>query len=108
MINQRIINAPPSTHKDFIIMHAHMSRIAHEEIDYLRATCDFVIGQVSNRVSDVDVPTKGSQYFIKDLTEDKRVRKVFEQCDLTKYEQLALGGCSLSQSDLVEIYTEQS
>ena len=100
----------PKTHEDFIIRHAHMSRVEDRDLEKLRSISDFCIGQITGNVTDLETTVRGSQYFIEDRTPDKRVREIFETIDKTPYEECAtIGGIvSFSRQDLVESYCKKS
>ena len=107
MRNLRITDTPANTHPDFTIRHAHMSRVSPEDLKRLVSVSDFCINQVNGGVRDTDVD-KGSQYFIEDHTENKRVRAVFEKYD---YKQNTIGCInglvSFSREDIVSIYNNK-
>jgi len=92
------------SHADFNMSHAHLSRTSPEQLRKLRENSDFCIGQVTGKITDLETTDKGSQYFVKDNTEDKRVRKVFEQEKLTQPKVYNMGAVSFSRADIVSIY----
>ena len=105
MIDLRLSSDTLTEHEDFTIRHAHMSRVSDKLRNYLVTTSDFCISQIGGIVREVDID-KGSQYFIEDHTEDKRVRSVFENADLTNFQKgIGEGFTSFSRSDIIELYT---
>jgi hypothetical protein len=105
--NLRTIEPAPNTHPDFTIRHAHLSRVSESELEYLRSVSDFCINQINGGVGEVDVD-KGSQYFVEDHTEDKKVRTVFESYDFTLNTTSAIRGMvSFSREDIVDIYSNK-
>jgi hypothetical protein len=80
--------------------------VTDKDLEKLRSLSDFCIGQITGNVTDLETTVKGSQYFIEDLTPDKRVRTIFENIDKTPYEQCSTidGMVSFSRQDLVESY----
>lgn len=97
----------PTTHMDFTISHAHLSRTSAEELLKLRAENDFCIGQVTGKIQSVEEVERGSQYFIKDNTDFKKVREVFSREKLTQPHKYNMGAVSFSRADLVTIYSER-
>lgn len=95
----------PNTHKDFTITHAHLSRTSEDQLSKLKNDNDFCIGQVTGKLADIENISKGSQYFIKDNTSAKTVRKVFEEEKLTQPHAYNMGAVSFSRADIVAIYT---
>lgn len=95
----------PSTHKDFTIAHAHLSRTSEEILVELKTNNDFCIGQVTGKLANIEDISRGSQYFIKDNTEDNSVRSVFEMEKLTQPHAYNMGAVSFSRADIVAIYT---
>lgn len=104
MKNLRIRDTPANTHPDFTIRHAHMSRVSSQDLKHLISVSDFCINQINGGVGDTDV-RKGSQYFIEDHTEDKRVRSIFENYDYSQNSIGCINGLvSFSREDIVGIY----
>lgn len=104
MINLRLTSDTLTEHADFTIRHAHMSRVSDKLRKQLTSISDFCISQIGGMVREVDID-KGSQYFIEDHTEDKRVRSVFENADLTDFQKgIGEGFTSFSRSDLIKLY----
>ena len=97
----------PDVHEDFVIRHAHLSRVEENELRRLIDTSDFCIGQVSGRINSCSEVKKGSQYFIEDLTKDKKVRKLFEREILSRGDSYYTTMESFSRSDLVKIYNNR-
>ena len=98
--------AREKTYDDFTIRHAHYSRVPEREILNLKSKSDFCINQIIGKITSLEEVESGSQYFIQDNTEDKRVEQVFRNADLTEYQNNATikGMVSFSREDLVEIY----
>jgi hypothetical protein len=90
---------------DFTMIHRHLSRTTEEERELLREHYDFTLSQIEGKVRDVDV-SKGSQWFIRDLTPDGSVRSVMERFDFTDKRQHHTGAVSLTRADVVERYLE--
>jgi len=104
MQNIRIEISGSKVHPDFTIRHAHLSRVSTRDLESLRTISDFCIGQVNGRVTDTNIES-GSQYFIEDHTDDKRVREIFESYDTTLNDASVIKGVvSFSREDLVEAY----
>jgi hypothetical protein len=105
MNNLRLTSDTLTEHADFTIRHAHMSRVSEKLRNQLITISDFCISQIGGLVREVNVD-KGSQYFIEDHTDDKRVRSVFENADLTEFQKgIGEGFTSFSRSDLIKLYT---
>jgi len=103
--NLRLTSDTLMEHADFTIRHAHMSRVNDKLRNQLITISDFCISQIGGLVREVNVD-KGSQYFIEDHTDDKRVRSVFENADLTEFQKgIGEGFTSFSRSDLIKLYT---
>ena len=102
--NLRLQEPTSSTHPDFTIRHAHLSRVSEKDLRYLRSVSDFCINQINGGVKDTGVD-KGSMYFIEDHTDEKAVRPIFEAYD---YNQNTVGSVrgmtSFSREDIVDIY----
>ena len=92
------------SHKDFSVLHAHLSRTSPEQLEVLRTSSDFCIGQVTGKVTNLETTERGSQYFVKDNTETKVVRQIFEKEKLTQPKVYNMGAVSFSRADLVSIY----
>lgn len=92
------------SHEDFSVLHAHLSRTSPEQLQVLRNSSDFCIGQVTGKVTDLQTTERGSQYFVKDNTETKVVRQIFEKEKLTQPKVYNMGAVSFSRADLVSIY----
>lgn len=106
MDNIRLLHSNPKVHPHFTIRHAHLSRISEQELQSLRTVSDFCIGQINGKVAGVDV-VSGSQYFIEDHTEEKKVRSIFEASDRTGYDRSVINGVvSYSREDIVNLYKQ--
>ena len=92
------------SHEDFSMSHAHLSRTSPEQLASLRENSDFCIGQVTGKITDLETTDKGSQYFVKDNTVDKKVRGIFEQEKLKQPKVYNMGAVSFSRADIVSIY----
>jgi len=98
----------PDVHEDFVIRHAHLSRVEEKELKRLIDVSDFCIGQVSGRINNCSEVKRGSQYFIEDLTKDKKVRRLFEMKILNRGDSYYLTIESFSRSDIVKIYNDRA
>jgi hypothetical protein len=85
----------------FDMIHRHISRTTPEELEQLKQEYDFTIAQIEGKVGDTNV-TKGSQFFVKDNTPDKCVRKIMEQLSYTDNKDFHIGAVSLTRADVVE------
>ncbi len=85
----------------FDMIHRHISRTTPEELEQLKQEYDFTIAQIEGKVGDTNV-TKGSQFFVKDNTPDKCVRKIMEQLSYTDNRDFHIGAVSLTRADVVE------
>jgi len=100
----RVQTVRPRTHPDFLMRHAHLSRISPDELTQLRDTHDFVIPQVGSnfRPRDVIDVYRGSQWFIKELSPG--VRAAFEAADFSFLANMNTAHTSLSRADIVQAY----
>jgi hypothetical protein len=94
-------------HNDFEMIHRHISWISKEEIINLSKEYDFAYGQVSQKISDIQNLTKGSQFIIKDNTSNKIVKDVFQKMDFGYLGKYAMGAISLSRDDIITQYCIQ-
>ena len=93
----------PSSHPDFIMKHAHMSRITHAEREAIIAEYPFAIGQVSCKfTNESSTITKGSYWFIKPLV--KGVDNVFQSIDFAKLDDNYTTLKSLTKAEIVKAY----
>lgn len=95
-------------HPDFKMIHRHISRTNKDDLNALIQEYDFAFGQVSHKICDINELKRGSQFLIKDLTKDKRVKLIFEKMLFDNLTQYAMGAVSLSQADVYEQYKEAS
>jgi hypothetical protein len=96
---------PPASHPHFEMKHAHLSRVTEERLNDLRTNYEFVIPQVGRhfKPKDAAAVTKGSQWFIRPLTDGVRDR--FESLDFGFLDGMNTAHTSLSKRDIVAAYT---
>ncbi len=91
-------------HQDFILRHAHLSRVTPAELARLRSDFDFAIPQVGSsfRPRPVHDVTMGSQWFVKALR--PWVEETFQRMDFSFLNGMNLSFTSLSKKDIVQAY----
>jgi len=97
----------PSSHPDFEMCHAHLSRISAARLSQLRTDYEFTVPQVGSdfRPRAVDSVTKGSHWFIKPKVPG--VKQRFELLDFSFLDGMNTAHKSLSRKDIVAAYAEQ-
>lgn len=100
----RRIEAPASSHPDFTMRHAHLSRITADELARLRSDHAFTVPQVGAdfRPRDVAAVSRGSHWFIRPLADG--VRERFDRLDFGFLAGMNTAHTSLSRSDIVAAY----
>jgi hypothetical protein len=94
----------PSYHRDFELLHRHLSRTPPDELAMIRNTYDFSIGQNSGKIHDPKTVVAGSHWFVK--LRDKNDRKYFEMIDYHRIDDHYTTHLSLSKKDIIEQYTK--
>ena len=93
-----------SIHEDFIMKHAHISRISKSEFNHIKENYDFSLPQVGMTFKPIalDKITKGSHWFIKVLDESNKA--FFDKLDFSFIDNMNLSFNSISKSDIVTAY----
>lgn len=91
------------SHEDFVIKHAHMSKISKQEFEKIKSCFDFSIPQVGNfALRDINTITGGSHWFVQ--VHDKDNIKLFKNLDFSFLDNTNLSFNSLSRKDIVQAY----
>ena len=93
----------PTSHKDFELLHRHLSRVSVEELEMIRKSYDFSIGQNTGRIHNPNEVTAGSHWFVK--LHNKGDRKFFEMIDYHHIDNHYTTHLSLSKKDIIEQYS---
>jgi hypothetical protein len=93
-----------TSHDDFDLKHAHISRTSPTELQILRDNFDFAIAQVGANFNpkNVDEITAGSYWFVK--SKNPSVREIFCTHDYSFLDGMNLSFKSLSKKDIIEAY----
>ncbi len=93
-----------STHPDFSMKHAHLSRVTPEELAELCSNFDFAIAQVGSNFipKDPATLTRGSYWFVRENIPG--VRFVFERLDFAFLDDMNTAHKSLGKPDIVAAY----
>lgn len=93
-----------TSHSDFILKHAHMSKITQEEFLEIKNTYDFAIPQVGNsfKPKEIETITTGSNWFIKVLNE--KDKSIFYNLDFNFLENTNLSFTRVSRKDIIQAY----
>lgn len=94
----------PTSHPDFAMVHAHLSRTSDSALAQLRGASDFTIAQVGQdfRPRDAGSVTRGSHWFVTGRVPG--VREVFARADYTFLADMNTAHTSLSRADIVQAY----
>ena len=91
------------SHCDFLLRHAHMSKISKEEFEEIKSNFDFSIPQVGNfELRDIKTITGGSHWFVK--VHDKNNMNAFENLDFSFLDNVNLSFSSISRKDIIQAY----
>jgi len=101
----RTDRSPEADHPHFKMIHRHLSKISREELLLLAEEFHFAFGQVSHKVADIASLQKGSQFFIKDLSEEKNVIDTFKRMNFSHLKKYSMGATSLSRDDIIREYS---
>lgn len=93
-----------TSHPDFRMKHAHLSRTSSEELERIKEEYPIAIPQVGANFAPRDSRSvvKGSQWFIKPLVAG--VRERLEQADYSFLDGMNLAHTSLGKSDIIRAY----
>ena len=94
----------PKEHKDFLLIHRHISRTSPEELLSLENDYDFAYGQISGKINNIRDVKKGSQFFVKDVSAHKKVKSIFEKMDWEVLKKYSMGPLSLGRGDIIKQY----
>ncbi len=91
-------------HDDFLLRHAHLSRVSPDELARLRSEFDFAIPQVGSvfRPRPAEAVTVGSHWFVK--ARRPWVRETFGRLDFSFLRGMNLSFTSLSKRDIIQAY----
>jgi predicted RNA methylase len=100
----RPLITPDTSHPDFLMRHAHLSRIDETERQELIAFADLALPQVGSRFVPVDPPTvsRGSYWFIR--LNSSASREAFERLDFSFLAGTNTAHTSVSKADIVRAY----
>ena len=98
----------PTTHPDFEMKHAHLSRTSPDILERLCTEYEFAISQVGAQFQPRDPSTisKGSYWFIKPNLPD--VRETFSRLDFSFLDGMNTAHKSLSKRDIIAAYIAAS
>jgi len=100
----RVINQRPTSHPDFALVHAHISRISPNHLSNLQDGSDLAIAQVGANFkpkSPMEV-TAGSYWFVRCNADGARER--FDKLDFSFLDNMNSSFKSLSKKDIVQAY----
>ena len=91
-------------HDDFLLRHAHLSRVSPDELARLRSEFDFAIPQVGSvfRPRPAEAVTVGSHWFVK--ARRPWVHETFGRLDFSFLRGMNLSFTSLSKKDIIQAY----
>jgi hypothetical protein len=100
----RKVHTSSSSHPDFEMRHAHLSRTSSAERELLQQKYEFTIPQVGSVFSPRELRevTRGSHWFIKPLVPG--VREKFEHLDFTFLDGMNTAHKSLAKADIIAAY----
>lgn len=101
---KRVKEVHATSHPDFQMKHAHLSRTSPEELERIKEEYPIAIPQVGANFAPRDSKsvTKGSQWFIKPLVEV--VKERLERADYSFLDGMNLAHTSLGKSDIIRAY----
>lgn len=95
-----------TSHQDFELKHAHLSRTSPAELARIRENYDFAIPQVGSKFKPrrIDGLDSGSHWFVK--IRKPAAAEIFEDLDFSFLDGLNLSFTSLSKKDIIQAYRE--